>query len=89
MSVLTIDQIEKVTAEELRIKVQPVIDELRTYIQSDGGDLELIDVTAQGQVFVRLTGACDGCGSATVTLKAGIEERIKQVVPEITEVLAA
>ena len=69
-------------------KVQEVLNMLRPYLQADGGDVELIDVTADGVVQVRLQGACDTCPSSTYTLKMGIEEQLKQYVPGVTEVVS-
>jgi Fe-S cluster biogenesis protein NfuA len=56
-------------------------------VQGDGGDIELVDVTDQGVVRVRLHGACVGCPSSTMTLKLGVEQAIRQRVPAITEVV--
>lgn len=69
-------------------KVQEVLNMLRPYLQADGGDVELIDVTSEGVVQVRLQGACGTCPSSTYTLKMGIEEQLKQYVPGVTEVIS-
>jgi len=69
-------------------KVQEVLNMLRPYLQADGGDVELIDVSEQGVVSVRLQGACGTCPSSTYTLKMGIEEQLKQYVPGVTEVIS-
>lgn len=68
-------------------RVQQVIDMIRPAIQSDGGDLELVDVDEAGVVQVRMHGACIGCPSATLTLKMGIERNLRQRVPEVSEVV--
>ncbi|KYP80579.1 NifU family protein [Ferroacidibacillus organovorans] len=68
-------------------RVEAVIDHLRPALQSDGGDVELIDVN-DGIVTLHLLGACSGCPMSTMTLKMGIERAIKQSVPEILEVVA-
>ena len=70
----------------MRDKVQQALDSIRPFLQADGGDVELVDVNDQGVVFVRLTGACGGCPMSQMTLKAGIEERVKEQVPEVTSV---
>ena len=70
----------------LRDRVQNVLDLIRPAVQSDGGDLELIDVSPDGVVSVRFHGACVGCPSSTMTLQTGIERNLKQRVPEVTEV---
>jgi Fe-S cluster biogenesis protein NfuA len=73
----------------LKDNVKKVIDEIRPSIQMDGGDVELVDVSDQGVVKVRLKGACSGCPGATMTLKFGIEKILKQRVPEVKEVVLA
>ncbi len=73
---------------ELKAKVQAALDELRPAIQMDGGDVELVDITEDGVVQVRLMGACGGCPMSMVTLQAGIERIIKRKVPEIAGVAA-
>jgi len=55
-------------------------------LQADGGDVELVDVTDQGVVKVRLTGACGGCPMSQITLSRGIESRLKASVPEVVRV---
>jgi Fe-S cluster biogenesis protein NfuA len=72
----------------IKDRVQSVINWLRPIIQSDGGDLELVDVSAEGVVQVRFHGACVGCPSSTVTLQQGIERNIREKVPEVREVVA-
>jgi len=69
------------------VKVQQVLDTLRPYLNADGGDCELVDVTPEGVVKLRLHGACGTCPSSTYTLKLGIEEQLKQHIPGITEVM--
>lgn len=73
---------------ELMSKVQAALDELRPAIQMDGGDVELVDITEEGVVQVRLMGACGGCPMSMVTLQAGIERILKRKVPSITGVMA-
>jgi Fe-S cluster biogenesis protein NfuA len=68
-------------------KVKAVLDEIRPALQADGGDVELVDVKG-GTVRVKLTGACGGCPMAAMTLKKGIEKRLKEKVPEVKEVVA-
>ena len=70
----------------MKEKVQEVLDKIRPSLQADGGDCELIDVSDDGIVKVRLTGACNGCPMATMTLKLGIERALKSVIPEVKEV---
>ncbi len=68
--------------------VQKAIDEIRPSLQMDGGDVELIDVSDDGVVKVKLLGACGGCPMSQMTLKMGIERHLKQAVPEIKEVVS-
>lgn len=69
-------------------KVKAVIEEIRPYLKSDGGDVELIEVTGDGTVKLRLLGACGHCPMSIMTLKMGIEKRIKERIPEVKEVVA-
>ncbi len=70
----------------LKERVQESLDVVRPALQADGGDVELVDVSEEGVVSVRLTGACAGCPMSTLTLKMGIERRLRQQVPEVTRV---
>jgi Fe-S cluster biogenesis protein NfuA len=75
--------------ETMKEKVKEVIEDLRKYLQMDGGDVELVDVDeATGEVKVKLTGACGGCPMAMITLSQGIEARLKEKVPEVKKVTA-
>ncbi len=69
-------------------RVERVIEAIRPTIQSDGGDIELVEITPEGVVRIRLHGACVGCPSSMMTLKVGIERNLREYVPEITEVEA-
>jgi Fe-S cluster biogenesis protein NfuA len=64
------------------------LNEVRPYLKADGGDVELIDLTADNTVKVKLTGACDGCPFSMMTLKAGIEQAIRKKFPEMKELVA-
>ena len=68
-------------------RVLKIIEEIRPYVQMDGGDVELVAVE-DNVVQLRLHGACTGCPSAQMTLKLGIERRIQEEIPEIKEVIA-
>lgn len=67
-------------------KVQAVLEQVRPMLQRDGGDVELVEVTADNIVKVKLQGACGSCPMSTMTLKMGIERAIKEQIPEIVEV---
>lgn len=72
----------------MRERVEELIEQIRPALVADGGDVELISVN-DGVVTLRLTGACDGCPMATITLKESIERLLKDQIPEIKGVLAA
>jgi len=69
-------------------RVSLVIDRIRPAVQNDGGDIELVEVTDDGVVRIRMHGACVGCPSSNMTLRLGIEQNLKTYVPEITGVEA-
>lgn len=71
----------------MKEKVEAILAQIRPALQSDGGDVELIDVN-EGIVRLKLRGACDGCPMATMTLRHGIERVLKEQIPEIKEVIA-
>ena len=65
--------------------VETVLDELRPYLMADGGNVELVEI--EGPIVkLRLQGACGSCPSSTMTLKMGIERRLREKIPEISEV---
>jgi Fe-S cluster biogenesis protein NfuA len=68
--------------------IQKAIDEIRPALQADGGNIELIDVQEDGVVKVKLLGACGSCPMSQLTLKRGVEARLKAKFPEIKEVIA-
>ncbi len=76
------------TKEELNQKVISVLDQVRPYLQQDGGDLNFVGITDDMVVKVELTGACGTCAFSTMTLKNGVEATLKKVLPEIKEVVA-
>ncbi|HEC69407.1 MAG TPA: NifU family protein [Candidatus Omnitrophica bacterium] len=70
----------------MKEKVEKVLQEIRPYLQAEGGDVELIDVTQEGVVKLKLKGACGACPMSTYTLKLGIEQKLKEKIPEVKEV---
>ncbi len=72
----------------MKEQVQKLLDQIRPALQADGGDVELVEVTEDGIVKVRLQGACGSCPMSQMTLKMGIEKRIKEEIPSIKEVIA-
>jgi Fe-S cluster biogenesis protein NfuA len=67
-------------------RVKAVLDKVRPNLQADGGDVELVEVTDDGVVKVRLKGACSGCPMSQMTLKRGIERAVMAEVPEVKSV---
>lgn len=74
--------------ESLHDKVRAVIDLIRPAVQSDGGDIEFVDMNDQGIVRIRMHGACVGCPSSNMTLRIGIERSLKERIPEVASVEA-
>jgi Fe-S cluster biogenesis protein NfuA len=68
-------------------KIKAAIEEIRPFLKADGGDIELVEVTEDGTVKVRLTGACGTCPMSTMTLRMGVEKKIRETVPEVKEVI--
>ncbi len=69
-------------------KVERILDLIRPSIQGDGGDIEFVEVTVRGMVRIRLHGACVGCPSSQMTLREGIEQNLKDHIPEVLGVEA-
>lgn len=69
-------------------KIKEAIDGIRPMLQADGGDVELKAIGEDGRIFLALQGACGSCPMALFTLKMGIEARLKDMFPEVTEVVA-
>lgn len=75
------------TTEELTNNVLKALDEIRPFLNSDGGDITLVSIEDGKHVKVRLEGACVGCSVNQMTLKAGVETTIKKYAPEIETVV--
>lgn len=69
-------------------EVEEALESIRPYLQGDGGNITLIDITDENVVKVRLEGSCQGCPLSMQTLKGGVEMVVKKSVPQITEVIA-
>lgn len=69
-------------------EVRKALEDVRPMLQADGGDVELVEVTEEGTVRVRLQGACQGCPMSQMTIKNGIERLLKEKVPGVVEVEA-
>ena len=77
--------IDKKAIEE---KVNIALEQLRPFLNDDGGDMEFVEVRDDATVVVRLLGACSDCSMSMMTLKAGLEEAVRKAVPEVKEVIA-
>lgn len=71
----------------MKERVAEVLDMIRPALQADGGDVELVDVSDEGIVSLKLTGACGSCPMSTMTLKMGIERNLMEQIPEVKEVV--
>jgi Fe-S cluster biogenesis protein NfuA len=74
--------------EVLTTKVKKIIEQVRPYLQQDGGDINFVEITDDMVVNVELTGACGSCPYSTMTLKNGVENTIRKALPEIKSVEA-
>ena len=73
----------------MKEKVEAALKKIRPMLQADGGDIELVDVSKDGVVKVKLTGACGCCPMSQMTLKNAVEQKLKKEVPGIKEVISA
>ncbi|MCH6200478.1 NifU family protein [Aquiflexum sp. LQ15W] len=69
-------------------KIEAALDSIRPYLEADGGNVKVVEITDDFTLRLELTGACSSCPMSTMTLKAGVEEAIKRAVPEIIKVEA-
>ncbi len=76
-----------ITDENIINKIEEALTQVRPYLESDGGDIRLVEVTDDYVVKVKLLGACSDCQVSVMTLKAGVEQAIKKVLPEVKEVV--
>jgi len=79
---------EQVNHAEIEKKVKNVLEQIRPYLQSDGGDIRFVNMTEDNVVNVELTGACGSCPYSIITLKNGVETAIKKAIPDIKAVEA-
>jgi len=77
-----------ISKNELLSKVEVALDTIRPYLEADGGNVKLIDITSEMIVKLEMLGNCGSCPMSAMTLKAGVEEAIKKEVPEIKGVVA-
>ena len=79
---------EQSNHSELEKKVQNVLDQIRPYLQADGGDIRFVNLTEENVLNVELMGACGSCPYSIITLKNGVESAIKRAIPDIKSVEA-
>ncbi len=75
-------------SEEIRQRVEDALESIRPFLKQDGGDVELVDISKDMKVNLRLLGACGSCEMSAMTMRAGIEEAIKKVIPDVKSVQA-
>jgi Fe-S cluster biogenesis protein NfuA len=73
---------------ELEQKIEIALNSMRPFLQADGGDVELVDITEEMEVQLRLLGNCSSCSMSSMTMKAGIENGLKSAIPQISKVTA-
>ena len=69
-------------------RILSALDEIRPYLQTDGGDISFIELNENNEVLIKLLGACGNCSMNVQTLKLGVERTIQRAVPEVTRVIA-
>lgn len=79
---------ENIPKEELLERVKKALDSIRPYLEADGGGVKLIDIDSDNIVQIELLGACESCPMSPMTMKAGVEEAIKRIAPEVAGVHA-
>jgi Fe-S cluster biogenesis protein NfuA len=75
-------------SEEIIDKIELALNSMRPFLQADGGDVELVEVTEEMEVRLKLTGNCSSCEMSHMTMKAGIENGLKNAIPQISRVVA-
>jgi len=76
-------------SEKIKQKIIAELENVRPFLQNDGGDIELVEITDDYTVIVKLLGACGTCPTSVITLKIGVENYLKQKIPEVKEVVNA
>ena len=76
-----------ITDKAIIDKIEVALDEIRPYLEADGGDINLVEVSDKMVVKVKLLGACSSCNVSMMTMKSGVEQAVKRAVPEVKEVI--
>ncbi len=79
---------ETIAAHSLEEKVEIALNQIRPYLKSDGGDVRILEITADKTLRLELLGACGSCSMSAMTFRGGIEDTIRREVPEILKVIA-
>lgn len=74
--------------DTLHRKVEDALDTIRPYLEADGGNVEVVEITADQTLRIELKGACKTCNMSHMTMRSGIEETIRRAVPEIREIIS-
>lgn len=77
----------EVPTEDLKSRVEASLDNIRPYLEADGGNIKVLEITADKMLKLEFVGNCSGCPMSTMTFKAGVEEAVKRLVPEIKGIL--
>ena len=80
---------ETIENNKIHDRIKNELEKIRPYLQADGGDIKLVEITEDFIVKVELTGACRGCPYSEQTLKAGVEQALKKEIPEVKKVISA
>jgi Fe-S cluster biogenesis protein NfuA len=75
------------TTEELALRIEASLDSIRPYLEADGGNVKILEITDGNTLKLEFVGACGNCRMSTMTFKAGVEEAIKRAVPEIKNII--
>ncbi len=77
-----------IVQESINQQIEQVLDTVRPYLQADGGDVELVEVSDNNDVMLRLTGNCSSCSMSDMTMTAGIEESLRRSIPNLGKIQA-
>lgn len=75
-------------SQSLHARIEAALDTIRPYLERDGGNVEVVEVTPAMELHLRLQGACESCSMSAMTMRAGVEKTVRRVVPEIVSVIA-
>jgi Fe-S cluster biogenesis protein NfuA len=78
----------EIQRESTEVRIRRALAELRPYFEADGGDIKLVEVTADGEARLELHGSCASCSMIEMTMRGGVEQAVKLAAPEVTRVVA-